>query len=81
MAGFAVLVMVHVIWALARMLAAETVTIVPEKLPKLPAGFPEATAFASEQLAAVSVKLATMGSLIVTAVPVALAMIGAGTAG
>ena len=75
------LVMVHVICALARMLLAGMVTTVPAKVPKLPAGLPEAAAFPSVQLAAVKVKLVTTGSLIVTAVPVALAMIGAGTAG
>ena len=75
------MVIVHVICALARMFAAGIVTIVPAKLPNVPAGLPEATALASEQLAAVKVKFATTGSLIVTAVPVALAMIGAGEAG
>lgn len=81
MAGFTVLVRVHVICALARILAAGIVTIVPAKLPNVPAGLPEATALASEQLAAVRVKFVTTGSVIVTAVPVALAMMGAGEAG
>jgi hypothetical protein len=81
MAGFTVLVNVQVICAPARMFAAGIVTIVPAKLPKLPAGLPEATAFASEQLAAVRVKFVTTGSVIVTAVAVALAMMGAGELG
>lgn len=81
MAGFTVLVIVHVICALARMLIAGMVKTVPANVPKLLAGLPEAAAFPSEQLAAVSVKLVTTGSVIVTAVPVALARIGAGTAG
>ena len=57
------------------------VSTMPTKVPKVPAGLPEATAFASTQLAAVSVKFVTTGSVIVTAVPVALANIGAGAAG
>ena len=81
MAGLTVLVIVQVICALARILVAGIVRTVPAKVPKLPAGLPEATAFASVQLAAVSVKLVTTGSVIVTAVPVALAKIGAGAAG
>ena len=81
MAGLTVFVKVQVICAFARMLVAGIVSTVPAKVPKLPAGFPEATLFASVQLAAVSVKLATTGSVIVTAVPVAVAKMGAGAAG
>ena len=81
MAGLTVFVIVQVICALARILVAGIVSTVPTNVPKLPAGLPEAAAFASVQLAAVSVKLATAGSFIVTAVPAALAKIGAGTAG
>lgn len=81
MAGLTVLVIVHVICALARILVAGIVRTVPAKVPKLPAGLPEAAAFASVQLAAVSVKLVTAGSVMVTAVPVALAKIGGGAAG
>ena len=80
-AGLTVLVKVQVICALTRTLAAGTVSTVPASVPKLPAGLPEAAAFASVQLAAVRVKLATAGSVIVTAVPVALAKMGAATAG
>ena len=81
MAGFTVLVIVQVICALARILPAGIVSTVPTNVPKLPTGLPEAAAFVSLQLAAVSVKLVTTGSVIVTAVPVALANIGAGTGG
>ena len=81
MAGLTVLVNVQVICALARILVAGMVSTVPTKVPKLPTGLPEAAAFASTQLAAVSVKLVTTGSVIVTAVPAALAKIGAGTEG
>lgn len=81
MAGLTVFVMVQLICALARIFVAGMVSTVPANVPKLPAGFPDATALASVQLAAVSVKFVTAGSLIVTAVPVAFARIGAATAG
>ncbi len=81
MAGLTVLVIVQVIWAFARTLVAGIVSTVPANVPKLPAGLPEAAAFPSVQLAAVRVKLGTTGSVMVTAVPVAAAKIGAGTAG
>ena len=76
-----VLVKVQVICALARTLVAGMVSTVLANVPKLPAGLPEAAALPSAQLAAVRVKLATTGSVIVTAVPIADAKIGAGTAG
>ena len=81
MAGLTVFVIVHVIWAFARILVAGIVNIVPAKVPKVPTGLPEAAAFASVQLAAVRVKFVTTGSVMVTIVPFAVAMIGAGTAG
>ena len=81
MAGFTVLVIVQLICALARILVAGMVSTVPANVPKLPTGLPEAAAFPSVQLAAVSVKFVTTGSVIVTATPVALARMGAATVG
>ena len=80
-AGLTVLVKVQVICALVRMLAAGMVSTVPASVPNVPAGLPEAAAFPSEQLADVRVKFATTGSVMVTAVPVALARIGVVTVG
>ena len=81
MAGFTVLVIVQLICALARIFVAGMVSTVPANVPKLPAGLPEAAAFPSVQLAAVRVKFVTTGSVMVTATPVALARMGAATAG
>ena len=53
-AGTAVLVMVHAIWAAGRTLAAGTVSTEPAKLPKL-AGLPVKLALASVQMADVAV--------------------------
>ena len=76
-----VLVKVQVICALARTLVAGIVSTVPTNVPKVPAGLPEAAALPSVQLAAVRVKLGTTGSVMVTAVPVAVARIGVVIAG
>ena len=57
MAGLTILANVHVIWALARTLVAGMVSTLPESVPKLPPGLPEAAAFPSRQLADVIVKL------------------------
>ena len=81
MAGLTVLVKAQVICALARILVVGIVSIVPAQVPKLPAGLPEAAALPSVQLAAVRVKLASTGSVMVTAVPLVVAKIGAGVAG
>ena len=81
MAGLTVLVIVQVICALARILMAGIVTNVPANDPNVPAGLPEAAALLSTQLAAVRVKFVTAGSVIMTAVPLVVATIGAGTAG
>ena len=55
-AGFAVLVMVQVIWAAGKTLAAGTVSTALAKLPKL-AGFPVKPELASVHMADVAVKL------------------------
>jgi hypothetical protein len=55
-AGFAVLVMVQVIWAAGKTLAAGTVSTAPARPPKL-AGLPVKPEFASVHVADVAVKL------------------------
>lgn len=81
MAGLTILVNVQVIWALARMFVAGIVSTVPASVPKVPAGFPDAAALPSTQLADVIEKFVATVSVIVTAVPLALASIGVVTVG
>lgn len=81
MAGFTMLVNVQVIWALARILVAGIVRTVPASVPNVPTGLPDAAALPSEQLAEVIEKFVATVSVIVTAVPVALARIGVVTVG
>jgi hypothetical protein len=81
MAGFTILLKVQVICARTRMLVAGIVSTLPDNIPKLPAGLPDATAFASEQLAEVIVKLEVAASVMVTAVPLVTARIGVGDEG
>lgn len=81
MAGFTMLVNVQVIWALARILVAGIVRTVPASVPNVPTGLPDAAALPSEQLADVIEKFVATVSVIVTAVPVALARIGVVTVG
>ena len=57
------------------------VSTVPTNVPKVPSGLPEAAALPSVQLADERLKLGTTGSVMVTAVPVAVARIGVVTAG
>ena len=76
-AGLAILLNVQVIWALARTLAAGTVKTVPANTPKVPTGFPDAAALASVHEAELIEKFAANASVIVTAVPLALTVIGA----
>lgn len=61
-AGTAVLVMMQVICAAGKTLAADTESTAPAKLPKL-AGFPVKPEFASVQVADVAVKLAVTVSV------------------
>jgi len=81
MAGLTMLVNVQVICALARTLVAGMVSVLAAKVPKVPTGFPDTAALLSEQLADVIVKFVATVSVTVTAVPVALAKIGAVMAG
>ena len=75
------LVKVHVICALARMFVAGMVSTVPANVPKLVTGLPDAAALASKQLAEVITKFVATVSVMVTAVPVAVAGIGGGEVG
>lgn len=70
-AGVAVFMIVQLICAAGKTLAAGTVKILPARLPKL-AGLPVKLAFASVQLADVAVKLALAASVICTCVLVAV---------
>lgn len=76
MAGFTILVNVQVICALARMLVAGIVSTVPERVPNEVAGFPDAAALPSTQLADVIVKLVATVSVMVTATPLVVVSIG-----
>ena len=80
-AGLTILVNVQVIWALARTLVAGIVSTVPARVPKVPAGFPDAAALPSEQVADVIEKFVATVSVMVTAEPVVVARIGVVTAG
>lgn len=75
-----VLVMVQVIFAAAKTLAAGMVSTLPTSPPKL-AGLPVIAELASVQVAAVAVKFAVAASVIVTAVLKAVTLIGVGAAG
>ena len=75
-AGFTILVKMQLICALARTLAAGMVSTLIARVPNDPAGFPDAAALLSVQLADVMVKFVATASVIVTAVPLALARIG-----
>jgi len=81
MAGLTILVKVQVICALARTLVAGMVSTVPASVPKVPTGLPDAAAFPSEQLAEVIEKFVATVSVMVTAVPLALARMGVVTVG
>ena len=74
------LVIVQVILAAAKTLAAGIVSTLPESEPKL-AGFPVIAEFASVQLAAEAVKLLAGVSVIVTAVLKAVTLIAVGEVG
>jgi hypothetical protein len=80
-AGLTIFVNTQFICARARTLAAGMVRTDPVNVPKLPDGFPEAAKFPSLQLADEMVKFVATVSVIVTAVPVALARIGVVTVG
>ena len=81
MAGLTILVKVQVICALERMLVAGMVSTLPARVPNVPAGFPDAPALPSEQLADEMVKFVATVSVMVTAVPLVVARIGVVTAG
>ena len=68
LAGFAALVMVQLICAVGKTLAAGTVNTLPARLPKL-AGFPVKPALASEHVADAALKLALAASVICNCVP------------
>ena len=79
-AGTAVLVIVQLIWALGKTLAAGTVNTPAARLPKL-AGLPVKPEFASVQVADVAVKLELAASVICTWLFAALTWIAVGLAG
>ena len=81
MAGLTIFVKVQVICALARILVAGIVRTVPERVPNVPPGLPDAAALPSTQLAEVIEKFVATVSVMVTAVPLALASIGVVTVG
>jgi hypothetical protein len=81
MAGLTIFVNVQTSFALVRTFTAGMVSTLPASVPNVPAGFPDATALLSMQFAPVMVKFVASVSVMVTAVPVALAAIGDGTAG
>ena len=81
MAGLTILVKVQLIWALTRINEAGIVRVFAARVPKVPAGLPEATALLSVQLAETIVKLVANVSVRFTAVAVAMTGVGAVTAG
>jgi hypothetical protein len=81
MAGLTIFVNVQTSLALVRTFTAGMVSTLPASVPNVPAGFPDVAALLSMQFAPVMVKFVASVSVMVTAVPVALAAIGDGTAG